>query len=138
MTYTLKGINSDQSSCECCGKQNLNRVMWLSDENDNVAHYGTTCGAKLLSNYKRPKSFNSTIKKIELSFSANRFDFVYSFKSYIRDNKLTDYYLALDIYEHLAFFSNVPNLRVNKMIELMAELLAMGEGYKGHKVFFKQ
>ena len=138
MRYTLKGINSDESSCECCGKQNLNRVMWLSDENENIAHYGTTCGTKLLSNYDKPKSFNSTIQKIELSFTSNRFDFLYSFKSYIKDNKLTDYYLALDIYEHLVFFSNAPNLRVNEMIEIMGELLLMGAGFKSHKIFFKE
>lgn len=51
--FQIKGVNSDQESCDKCGKQNLKRVVWLEslDADGNgtgeVIAVGTTCAAKL-------------------------------------------------------------------------------------------
>ena len=53
MTYQIKGINSDQETCDNCGKVNLKRVVWLESLNTDgngtgeVIAVGTTCAAKL-------------------------------------------------------------------------------------------
>lgn len=49
--YRCLAVNDEQSTCCCCGKKGLKRVVWLLD-NENLdaepAHYGTTCAAHLL------------------------------------------------------------------------------------------
>ena len=59
--YQVKAINNDYDTCECCGKTNLQKVVWIvevdSDGNetgDPVA-YGTQCAAKKM-------GFNSQTK----------------------------------------------------------------------------
>lgn len=42
------GINSDTSTCECCGKTNLKKVVTLQFEDGRILSYGTTCAAKAL------------------------------------------------------------------------------------------
>lgn len=42
--YIFLGINDDRDTCECCGRTNLKRVVWIEDtETGEVKHYGTTC-----------------------------------------------------------------------------------------------
>lgn len=54
MRYRYLGTDDAESTCSCCGKQNLKRVVWLVelDEDGNELgeprHYGTTCAAHLL------------------------------------------------------------------------------------------
>ena len=40
------GINSERDCCECCGKQNLKKVVWLQNDNGVVMHYGSNCAAR--------------------------------------------------------------------------------------------
>lgn len=40
------GINDDRDSCQCCGKEGLKRVVWLSIDDGQPVHYGTTCAAR--------------------------------------------------------------------------------------------
>lgn len=42
------GINSDTTTCDCCGKKNLKRVVTLLMEDGRVLNYGTDCAAKAL------------------------------------------------------------------------------------------
>lgn len=45
------GVNDEQSTCCCCGRRGLKRVVWLLDLHEldvEPAHYGTTCAAHLL------------------------------------------------------------------------------------------
>lgn len=52
-TYRIKGTNSDATTCACCGRDDLTRVVWLApldaDENEGTADpYGSTCAARLI------------------------------------------------------------------------------------------
>jgi hypothetical protein len=44
----ILGINSDKDTCDCCGKKNLKRVIWLQFEGSDAVAYGTSCAAKAL------------------------------------------------------------------------------------------
>lgn len=42
--FSVKGINDDQSSCECCGRTGLKRVVWIEDlETGKLSHFGVVC-----------------------------------------------------------------------------------------------
>lgn len=50
-TVKILGINDDESTCACCGKSGLKRVVWLQfgeEGNEEVTHYGTSCAATAL------------------------------------------------------------------------------------------
>ena len=55
----IMGINDDSDTCECCGKTNLKKVVWIAeaDIDGNVftepVAYGTTCAGKILGVRKR-------------------------------------------------------------------------------------
>lgn len=44
----IMGIHADTSTCECCGKTGLNRVVALQFEDGSIRNYGTTCAAKAM------------------------------------------------------------------------------------------
>ncbi len=52
--YRYLATNDDESSCSCCGRTGLKRVVWLAEldedgnEVDDGLSYGTTCAAHLL------------------------------------------------------------------------------------------
>lgn len=46
-TYKILGITDDQTTCDCCGKTNLKRVVALEIEGQ-VVKFGTTCAARAL------------------------------------------------------------------------------------------
>lgn len=39
-------INDRESSCQCCGKTGLKRVVWVEKSCGEICHYGTTCATK--------------------------------------------------------------------------------------------
>ena len=42
--FLVRGINDDESSCMCCGRQGLKRVVWIEDtETGEIRHYGVVC-----------------------------------------------------------------------------------------------
>lgn len=42
--YQFLGVNDDRDFCECCGRVDLKRVVWIEDlEEGTVKHFGTTC-----------------------------------------------------------------------------------------------
>lgn len=44
--FKVLGVNDDESSCMCCGKQNLARVVWIKNlETGKIQHFGTVCAA---------------------------------------------------------------------------------------------
>ena len=48
------GVNDDRDFCECCGKNNLTRVVWIEDtETSAVKHYGTHCASMILKSGKK-------------------------------------------------------------------------------------
>jgi len=52
--YKLVGTDDSQSTCSCCGREDLKRVVWLvpldSDGNQDGTpeHFGTTCAGRML------------------------------------------------------------------------------------------
>lgn len=59
--FKVLGVNDDRDFCECCGKQNLKRVVWLEDlRTGAIEHRGTTCAAyAMLGNRKK-----GTVEKV--------------------------------------------------------------------------
>lgn len=45
--YTFEGVTDEVSTCDCCGREGLKRVIALSEEGV-VSYYGTTCASHLL------------------------------------------------------------------------------------------
>jgi hypothetical protein len=42
--FEVVGVNDERDTCECCGRKNLKRVVWIRDtETDEVKHFGTVC-----------------------------------------------------------------------------------------------
>ena len=67
-TYRIKGIKNDETTCACCGRNDLTKVVWLAplDEDGNefdAAPYGTTCAARLMTP-KTARSTSTTLAKI--------------------------------------------------------------------------
>nr|WP_024126162.1 hypothetical protein [Streptomyces sp. FR1]AHE38780.1 Hypothetical protein pFRL3_3c [Streptomyces sp. FR1] len=52
--FTIKGITDEATTCDCCGRRGLKRVVVLmpldadGNEDVEVTYYGTTCAAKAL------------------------------------------------------------------------------------------
>lgn len=99
MKYTFKGINSDRDYCTCCGKSDLKRVVWFEDnESGDLFHVGTSCAKNYKgTGYKKPST--SIVSRIEAALSRGRMDLVYSYKSWIRENRMTDWLELCNQYE---------------------------------------
>jgi hypothetical protein len=50
MTFKIRGVNSDLDTCQCCGKINLKKVIWLDrlEEGEVIetVAYGVNCAAR--------------------------------------------------------------------------------------------
>lgn len=58
--FKVLAVNDDRDFCECCGKNNLKRVVWIEDTETNVIqHFGTVCAA----NPKKAFGLDAEIKK---------------------------------------------------------------------------
>jgi hypothetical protein len=45
--YKIKGINDEESVCMCCGKSDLQKVVWIEDtETGEIQHFGCICALK--------------------------------------------------------------------------------------------
>lgn len=73
MKYRILGVNGDKDFCSCCGKQNLQKVVWIENTGScEVNHYGTTCAAYLLSRKKGAKAKIDTLLISEAHSFENR------------------------------------------------------------------
>ena len=64
-TYTVKGINADECTCACCGRNDLTKVVWLAEldadgHESDAAPYGTDCAARLMT----PKAARGTARQL--------------------------------------------------------------------------
>jgi hypothetical protein len=42
--FQIQGVSDERDFCECCGKKNLKRVVFVLDtESGDIKHFGTTC-----------------------------------------------------------------------------------------------
>jgi hypothetical protein len=50
MMFKIRGVNSDLDTCQCCGKTNLKKVVWLDrlEEGEVIetVAYGVNCAAR--------------------------------------------------------------------------------------------
>lgn len=72
-TYQIKGCNADETTCACCGRDDLNKVVWLApvdaDGNEGQAEpYGTTCAARLVAP-KAQKAVASTLTNLGKAYA---------------------------------------------------------------------
>lgn len=64
MRFLVKGINDDKSFCECCGKNGLQRVVWIEDtETGDIKHFGTSCAMKPAKGFDCSAEIKSAIKE---------------------------------------------------------------------------
>ena len=82
--YAIKGSNADATTCACCGRDDLNKVIWLApldaDGNEGQAEsYGTTCAARLLAP-RNSRTVAGTLVKVAnaMAFVAKWADSQYS------------------------------------------------------------
>jgi hypothetical protein len=82
--YIVKGSNGDETACACCGRNDLERVVWLApldaDGNEGKAQpYGTTCAGRLISP-KNARGVAGTLVKVSkaMAFVAKWADSEYS------------------------------------------------------------
>lgn len=60
--WTIKGINDEQTACDCCGRTNLKKTVVLSNGEQEV-RFGSECAARRLSCTK--KEVESTVRSLE-------------------------------------------------------------------------
>jgi hypothetical protein len=63
--FKVLAVNDDKDFCECCGKSNLKKVVWIKDvETGEIQHFGSTCAVR---------NFKGSFEKIEREiFSATK------------------------------------------------------------------
>lgn len=45
--FKCLGVNDDRDFCECCGKQGLQKVVWIEDtETGSIRHFGVVCATR--------------------------------------------------------------------------------------------
>lgn len=64
MSHTIVAINNAATFCECCGKQNLKRVVWIrNDTTGETKHFGTTCALDPSKGFGIEKDIKKAVKK---------------------------------------------------------------------------
>lgn len=62
--FLVKGINDDESTCQCCGKEGLARVVWIEDtETGTLRHFGTTCAKSPIKGFQLDKAIDKAIRE---------------------------------------------------------------------------
>lgn len=65
--YKVLAVNDDKDFCECCGKSNLKKVVWIENtETNQIQHFGVVCAA----NPAKAFGLDSEIKKAEGNWKA--------------------------------------------------------------------
>lgn len=60
--YNVLAVNDDKDFCECCGKQGLQRVVWIEDlDTGEIKHFGTTCATKPAKGFGVDKEIKAAI-----------------------------------------------------------------------------
>lgn len=64
--FEVVGINDKRDYCECCGKKNLARVVWIRDtETDEVKHFGTVCAQAPAKGFNLRTEIKAEISKFD-------------------------------------------------------------------------
>jgi len=69
--FKVLGINDDKSFCECCGKDGLQRVVWIEDtETGEIKHFGTTCAASPKKGFDLKEEIKQEIRRFDYAQKA--------------------------------------------------------------------
>lgn len=61
--FEVLGVNDDESTCQCCGKEGLARVVWIEDnETGEILHFGTTCAKAPAKGFQLDKQINAAVR----------------------------------------------------------------------------
>jgi hypothetical protein len=61
--FQVLAVNDKASFCECCGKSNLQRVVWILDtETGEEKHFGTVCALRPAKGFDCSEEIKSAIK----------------------------------------------------------------------------
>lgn len=69
--FKVLGINDDRDFCECCGKANLQSVVWIEDtETGDIRHFGSTCATAPAKGFGLDREIKSAIRSYKARQSA--------------------------------------------------------------------
>ena len=115
--FQFLGVNDDRDFCECCGKQELKRVVWIEDlETGEVKHYGTTCATN------PAKAFGVKVNKAIRNASANH-------DRWSREAAMQAWWMIRRFRPSLRLSLHMPDA---VPVELMAELDMLKAAYYAH------
>jgi len=60
------GTTNDVTTCECCGKSNLQKTVVLSDDFGSVIYYGSDCAGKTLYGKKNASNTKQVIRQAKV------------------------------------------------------------------------
>ena len=64
--FQVLGVNDARDYCECCGKKNLKRVVWILDnETGEERHFGTTCAMQPAKGFNLEREIKDAISEYE-------------------------------------------------------------------------
>lgn len=62
--FQVLAVNDEKDFCECCGKKNLKRVVFVRDtETDEVKHFGTSCAVAPAKGFNIEKEVKAAIER---------------------------------------------------------------------------
>lgn len=62
--FQVTGINDKRDFCECCGKNGLQRVVWIVDtETGDEKHFGTSCATRPAKGFDCVEEIKDAIKR---------------------------------------------------------------------------
>lgn len=64
--FQVLAVNDEKDFCECCGKKNLKRVVFVRDiETDEVKHFGTSCATAPAKGFNIESEVKTAIAKFD-------------------------------------------------------------------------
>lgn len=68
--YTVLGISDEQTSCDCCGRQDLKATVVLEGPDGEVVRFGRDCAARVTAT--SPKAVASAVRTAERTAAEER------------------------------------------------------------------
>ena len=119
MRYTVLGITDERTSCDCCGKVDLKKVVALNDnETGEIVYFGTTCAT---SAKKYTSKDDISIIKNDIKIAKSKISEKYNQLGYLRDERT------------ISLLNNINKLRAyetQKINSIEKELYSIREEYK--------
>ena len=72
-TFQIIAVNDSKDFCECCGRKNLKRVVWVLEVETGVhMHFGTSCAMSPAKGFGLDKEINAAMREHDHELQAIR------------------------------------------------------------------